>query len=406
MTWKDELRPASYRGVPFFVRSDTLGGGKRIQIHTYPERDEPYIEELGREPRTFTVVAHLIGGDVWQQRERLVAALEAPGPGKLVLPSRGELLAVCDSIGRNTELAGAEGRISRLELSFVRAGANRFPTAAVDTQAAVRIEGDGTLAAIGETFAAAFDVVRQANWVVDNAATAAVAVVDQLLDAFDEVATADDDVSDAIRSLRRARTGIDDLLLEPAELVQELQEPYRALAVLTAPAPQLFGRLQNLSESTLFVNTAETVGTPSRSQNAANLDALERLNRRTALVGLALTGLRLEPDSAQDAAELREQLAGMLRAEADVAAEAGEDGDFLALSDLLAAVVEDLDERAGRLPERRSVVNPATWPALVLAYRVHGDLEREEEIVQRNAIRRPGFVEQGRLIELVGGQGP
>lgn len=32
MAWKDQLRPASFRDVPFQVESDDMAAGRRVQI--------------------------------------------------------------------------------------------------------------------------------------------------------------------------------------------------------------------------------------------------------------------------------------------------------------------------------------------------------------------------------------
>lgn len=97
MSWKDNLRPASFRGVPFQVDDDEGTFGRRVQVHEYPNRDKPYTEDLGRATRRFTINAYLVGNDFFEARDRLIVAIDTPGPGTLVHPYYGEvavLLAV------------------------------------------------------------------------------------------------------------------------------------------------------------------------------------------------------------------------------------------------------------------------------------------------------------------------
>ncbi|TNY06237.1 DNA circularization protein, partial [Escherichia coli] len=47
----DDLRPASFRGVGFFVASDQGEYGRRGPVHEYPNRDNPYFEDLGEKAR-------------------------------------------------------------------------------------------------------------------------------------------------------------------------------------------------------------------------------------------------------------------------------------------------------------------------------------------------------------------
>lgn len=47
MSWKNKLRPASFRGASFGVESHQTEQGRRTQVHEYPGRDDPYVEDLG-----------------------------------------------------------------------------------------------------------------------------------------------------------------------------------------------------------------------------------------------------------------------------------------------------------------------------------------------------------------------
>ena len=42
-----------------------------------------------------------------------------------------------------------------------------------------------------------------------------------------------------------------------------------------------------------------------------------------------------------------------------------------------------------------------TLPALVIAHQVHADATRENEIIKRNAITHPGFVQAGYALEVL-----
>ena len=89
--WRDRLRDASFRGVPFSVEDDDASFGRRVQTHEYPNRDKPFTEDLGRAARRLTVNAYVIGDDYADKRDRLIAAVETAGPGTLVHPQYGEM---------------------------------------------------------------------------------------------------------------------------------------------------------------------------------------------------------------------------------------------------------------------------------------------------------------------------
>lgn len=57
------LRPASWRGVPFQVDSTDMGAGRRTQLHEYPQRDKPWVEDLGRAAREVAFDGFVTGAD-------------------------------------------------------------------------------------------------------------------------------------------------------------------------------------------------------------------------------------------------------------------------------------------------------------------------------------------------------
>lgn len=88
------LRPASFRGVPFFARRDTRPFPRSLQIDEYPASDRWSIVDLGRKAVTYRVDAYVADeANVEARMRALEVALEAPGPGLLILPQRRPVLA-------------------------------------------------------------------------------------------------------------------------------------------------------------------------------------------------------------------------------------------------------------------------------------------------------------------------
>lgn len=400
MGYAEELRPASFRGVPFFVEDTTLVGGKRAQIHEYEERDVTWPEELGAKSKTFPVVAHLLGDDVIAQRERLIQALDLKGSGTLVLPVDGEIEATCldyrirDSVGR-------EGRISRLGLTFVKAGKNQFPEATVETRQVVRDQGVVGIEAVEGRFSDLFKMPpRQPNYVVD----AAVQLSTEILNGIDAaIRRSAADSGERDTALRTNKAFVSDMPAQvqaPATLASQLTASYRALVDLDAPSQNTFDELDDLVD--LLASTpAVASGTTHRARQAQNQAALQDLNRRTAAIEMARTATDITLVSSNDAAALRDQIDARLGAEILAAGDAGDDQVFAQLRELRAKTVQDLDARGARLPTLRTFTVPATLPALVIAARLYGDSTREAEIVARNGIRAPGFIRSHRELEVL-----
>lgn len=120
MSWKDKLRPASFRGVSFHMEDRSHETGRRIHNHEYPKRDENFAEDMGRKTRHWQVNAYVIGDDYMAQRDRLVAACERQGAGSYVDRWRGSVKAVCETISLvETE---QEGRFAKFSIKFTAAG--------------------------------------------------------------------------------------------------------------------------------------------------------------------------------------------------------------------------------------------------------------------------------------------
>ena len=127
MSWKDNLRPASFRGVPFHVSDRELESGRRIELHEFPKRDSPYPEDMGKASREWSVDAYVIGDDYMARRDRLLRACEQLGPGQYVDHWGLGQTVVCRKV--KVSETSAEGRFCKLRLDLVEAGGGNLPVA-------------------------------------------------------------------------------------------------------------------------------------------------------------------------------------------------------------------------------------------------------------------------------------
>ena len=123
---------ASFRGVQFFVESSDISAGRRTVTHQYPQRDEPFTEDLGRAAREYEISAFVLGEDCVDQAYAVRDAIEQPGPGTLVHPEFGEVQVIARPGGSMS--FSQTRRIVRFTLTFVEAGINAFPEMGQATQ--------------------------------------------------------------------------------------------------------------------------------------------------------------------------------------------------------------------------------------------------------------------------------
>ncbi|RAS35867.1 DNA circularization N-terminal domain-containing protein [Paraburkholderia bryophila] len=158
MSFWDSLQQASWRGIPFGVNAADARFGRRQAIHEYPNRDEVWVEDLGRAAGRINIRGFLLendlvynGGDVIDQREDMIGACETEGPGELVHPTLGRLdvSLLSFEVSERKE----DGLMFEIHLSFIESGLQIFPSAATSTGDAVNQAADDANAAMNADFA-------------------------------------------------------------------------------------------------------------------------------------------------------------------------------------------------------------------------------------------------------------
>ncbi|EHW2954553.1 DNA circularization protein [Escherichia marmotae] len=131
--WQSHINQASFRGVPFGVISGESVVGRRVAVHEYPYRDTVWVEDLGRSARKFTLRGFLIqdslvysAGDVFSQRDAMIAACETSGGGLLVHPTLGEMTVYVPDGGLRIEEGVESGRVFSFMLTVIESGEKAF----------------------------------------------------------------------------------------------------------------------------------------------------------------------------------------------------------------------------------------------------------------------------------------
>ncbi|WP_026988744.1 DNA circularization protein [Fodinicurvata fenggangensis] len=382
MSWRERLRPGSFRGVGFHLDADDRPAGRRAQVHEYPQRDEPYTEDLGRQTRRFRISAYLLGPDYDQELQALIEALDQAGPGTLVHPFYGELQVVCLGDGTRISHDRREGGYCRITMSFVEAGALRYPEGQVNSRVQTRSSADLLDQAALADFAATFDVTAWPDYVRDAATGLADELSSFISDGF---MAAPLELTGLLSSFVSSATGA---LSAPMDLGRAVQGLVGDAAGLMDSGDRLeplldLGRFSGSGGPTYF-------DTPARRAQADNARAFSGLTRRAALAEAARATADMEWEVLDDALSARERIGGGLDTEAQRPEVS--DRTFRALTELRTTTVRDITRRAASVPQLRTVRPNAPMPALVLAYDLFEDAGRESEIVTRNRIRHPGYL--------------
>jgi len=139
MTWRDERRLASWRGLAFEAQELSHSGGNRLQVDEFPESDAHTVGELGARPLRFRLRGWVDGDDYLDQLGNLEAAFRQHGAGELVHPWRGRYTGFVEDYEITHDTSGGVGEF---EIGFIEAGLETRPTVVVVTETDVVEKGD------------------------------------------------------------------------------------------------------------------------------------------------------------------------------------------------------------------------------------------------------------------------
>lgn len=394
-SWLDDLRPASFRGVSFKIDSHQFTGGRRVTFHEFPDRNTPYAEDIGRVGNTFRVEGYLLGDNIAEQKRKMIAAVEALGPGELVHPYLGTKQVQCGPF--SIEESRGQGRITKITFQFYEAGDNRYPNNVDDKQTVLLAKADSALAKSRDAFAKKFSVTSLPGFAVDSARSA----VNQAATAFETatkgLARQADQISALAFNIRNLRAEVNDLIKAPGQLAQRLQDSFKLLQNALNGNKDAYKATVALQGFTSLIE-ASPFDTPTRAREKSNNDAFTNFMRQTALIESASLASEVTFDSTEDALAARESV---VEATEEQLLITDDDDVFAALSDLQAQLVRVVPDFDAELPNIQNVTLQNSIPAFVLSYDLFQHLESEQDIIDRNKISHPGFVPGGALLEVL-----
>lgn len=389
----NNLQPASFRGVPFEVEGSDLEAGRRVQLHEYPQRDKPYVEDLGRATRALTINAFVVGADYVARANRVLAAIEEGGPGTLVHPWLGSMQVSVKDVLR-VSFDRALG-IARITFSFVEAGELEFPSAGSSTPSQSRLAASDLETAASASFVDTFEVSGLQDFVAASADL-------DIVNAFSVFgpSAALTGLSGYLSTATGALAEVRALVNSPSLLAARVLSFLRLTDLAAVPqgwANMARSLVRLVTSATLYTAPAvPAISTPSRLIAAQNTQAVQQLMRlgllAQAVGASSLNGGTMDTSRGvtyNDQVALRNAIVQALDQEA---LRTASDDVYVALSAARARVWEDLTTRS-RDSARLVDYSPTdTAPAVALAYDLYEDAGRDDEIVQRNRLRRPGFV--------------
>lgn len=429
----DTLHPASWRGVPFAVKSADETVGRRKVRHDYPYRDSAWLEDQGLLPPEFRIIGFLVedsavygGGSLLSQRQAIRAAARATGQGILVHPMYGRLTVDL----MNLIISEREtGRVLELQFNFVQGGTQIFPAitgalgdlvgeaAGLADSAGLSAFSASVLVPLQSGISAATSIETTAGeWIervqaLARDATSLYGTVSQLggadygryfngrnsgfLAGLSSPYAGAASVADLIKLGAANRAAITDAAGSIHAALSEIgitKTSQDVGSAITATVAALQASAADPADGVrLLGSLASFTPLSPASRTVAGL-ATSDLFQRAAAAAVARASAAYAPFSADDAHAVRASALAPIEAVIARAGQTAEDGVFEAYRKLRKAVVDDLGARGGSLSRLIAVDLPSSMPDVVVAQRLYADASRAAELVTEANPKHPLFM--------------
>lgn len=462
MSWRDNLRDASFRGVPFKVLDSDVGVGRRNIIHQYPGRDVPSSEDLGEDAAEYTVNGYIIQNadnsfDYFTERDNLIAALRKKGPDILVHPWLGEKKVVLSGKARIKE-SFDEGGIARFEMTFTQASEALTPDTTLDPKQAIDNVAEDAINQIKDEFGVYYEISRRAIDTAVSDLTKSTIMIKRSMSSIRGAVTST--ITGAISSINAALVSIGSTVYSACSIGYFLDTSLNVfLQVIGIPNPITNsvvgicsgsdrGEVTNLDGNNVpqslgsalvdsyiaLTEYGEDTGNSDPSPYGGTLDAItvsnegtarESLNREytvnairsMAIINATRVAARISYESYEDARKVMETILdaiddqlerlGTLAASTTYSSYSlalDNNESFNALESLRAVFVKVMTQIGANLARVIEYeVPPEMYTTLEIAYNEYNDITRESEIYYRNMLiaPHPGFLPAGRIIEIL-----
>jgi prophage DNA circulation protein len=398
--WKARLLPASFRGIPFFIESHEHSGGRNTKRHEMPDRDGGLNEDLGKKTDLFRFEAHVVGDNYFFIRDALIEAMKTKSSGVLIHPYLG--IKSVQAEGYTLREDTKQGRIAFFSLEFGEAGSSLFPFSQIDSHVAFATSAVSTIAQIQNGFELVYTVAQLPAFVLESAESALTDLANTVENIFSNVRLDSTQHANMKKRVDDFRADISDLARDGAELTTGVNGLIGGLVDLVPDPPDAStidstsGRDDKLAVFNDLVVFDAGVGeipetTPSRIAEKSNITQINNLVQQLALVYKSQQIVDKEFKSNQEAEEARTETIESIEVQL-LKAELSDDS-FQALEDLVAKLVLAVPDVNSNFANIRTRNQLNSVPSLVLSYNLYESVDNEQDIIDRNSLREPGFAQ-------------
>ncbi len=374
-----ECIAASYDGVPFFIEETETSGGRDVVTSPLPFSESHVNEDVGKKVRAFSCTIYLVGRTCELDRERLEDAFNREGAFELSHPYYGKFNARCTEYRFKYSTSVheyVEGEVTFVPEQDPKKSARNVE----DLRGTVIAKSESVLDAAKSDFVEKFSVVGKAKSIVDTVS----GYTEKALDTIESARSSIRSVSQFVNTISKIRENMSLVLNAPSDFANRIQN----LLTMTKETFSFDdGAKDYVNESLAVMDSAV-----AKKQDSAYLvaDEMNSSIDRLMLMSAAAMATRSVVDSFFKSAEEAREMQDKVSSSFDAAAALAESfDDYMCLMDLQAAALKYLRDEMSKLAVVVELPMSASRDILSVCFDCYGDLDRVEEILERNEIGDP-----------------
>lgn len=372
-----ECVAASYGGVPFFVEETSSSGGREVVTKPLPFSNAHVNEDIGKKVLSISCSIYLTGVDCETKRESLEEAFNKEGAFEFVHPNYGRFSARCTAY--SLSFKKAEQEFISGEATFVPEQDVKKQARSIEDLRGIAIEKSGVAMDSSKAdFVEDFSIFGMAKSVVDSVADFTSKMLDKIESARNSIRS----LSQFMSTISQIRENIQLALMTPSDFVNRIQN------LLTLTDETFEDSANDYVNESLVMMTAvmersQTTSSPVADELTAMIDRLVLMTSASMAAGSVMNS---KFSSADEALEMQNSLTAVFEEAANFVENVD---DYATLLDLQATALKYLRDEMTLLPVIVVLPMNGTRDILSVCFDCYGNLDRVDEILDRNGVGDP-----------------
>mgnify|MGYP000176792358 CR=1 FL=1 len=392
MSWQDTLRQASFKNFEFGTLSHSRSGGRKVKVHEFVGKDEPYVEDLGKVTATFSIDAFLHGDDYHIKRDDFIKVLEEKDPGVLIHPYLGRINASITEFELSED--HKEGKFCKFSLNFIYAGELKYPDSSLENSELIKSNVKASIAKSKKVFKDSYSVLNAPSEAVNTARLGVLKFTNEVKKKTELLAKTADAAANLGASLQQLENDVNNLVNFPDQLAEKLEFSISLIPGLSDDAEDISKTINDISTFSNFVplSSASTTNTIETKNNDEFNLYIQRVSTANQVQYISDSTFSSREDLETEVFAAIENI-NRLKETAD-------DEYFQLLQDSQAYLTNIIRVNSDSFTDTLNVKTNETLPSLLVLHNNNKSIFEEIDFINRNDISHPGFILSGTELEI------